>query len=107
RHLHDAEVVARREVAVEPPAQILVKRLRAVDVGNANHHDFELHVHRFAFCDFCRCHNSSYEFPAIIEKHFLLHSRLLYLLTVGTFTSSATSDYELSAREIHHEIEWF
>ena len=47
RHLHDAEVVARREVGVEPPAEILVERLRAVDVGNAEHHDFELHVDRF------------------------------------------------------------
>src|SRR5262245_10455036 len=111
RHLHGAEVIAHREVAVEPPAQILVKSLRAVDVGNTDHHDFELHVHRFRFWDFCdsccRCHNSSFEFPAICEKHFLLLSCLLYLLTVGSFTSSATSEYVLSAQEIHDEIKRF
>ncbi len=44
RHLHDAQVVARRDVAVEPPSEILVERLRAVNDGNAEHHDFELHV---------------------------------------------------------------
>src|SRR5215213_1786009 len=44
RHLHGAEVVARRDVCVEPPAELLVERLRAVYVGNADHHDFELHV---------------------------------------------------------------
>jgi hypothetical protein len=27
--------------------------------------NFELHVDRFDFCDFCRCHNSSYEFSTI------------------------------------------
>ena len=73
RQLHDAEV-ARREVGVEPPAEILVERLRAVDVGNAEHHDFELHVDRFGFCDFCSFHKSSYEFPAIVEKYFFLLS---------------------------------
>jgi hypothetical protein len=36
RHLHAAEV-ARRDV--EPPAEILVERLRSVDVGNAEQHD--------------------------------------------------------------------
>ena len=73
RHLHAAEV-ARREVDVEPPAEILVERLRAVDVGNAEHHDFELHVDRFGFCDSCSFHKSSYEFPAIVEKYLLLLS---------------------------------
>ena len=67
RQLHDAKVVARCEVGVEPPAEILVERLRAVDVGNAEHHDFELHVDRF-FCAFCSFHKSSYEFPAIVER---------------------------------------
>ena len=43
RHLHAAEV-ARRDVDVEPPAEILVKRLGAVDVRNAEQDDFELHV---------------------------------------------------------------
>ena len=52
RQLHAAEVVARHEVGVEPPAELLVERLRAVDVGNADHHDFELHVDRFDFCVF-------------------------------------------------------
>ena len=50
RQLHAAEVVARYEVTVEPPAEFLVERLRAVDVGNADHHDFELHVDRFGLC---------------------------------------------------------
>jgi hypothetical protein len=35
-----------------------VKRLRAVDVGNAAYDDFELHIDRF---DFCGCHDSSSE----------------------------------------------
>ncbi len=48
RHLHAAEV-ARRDVDVEPPAEILVERLRAVDVGNAEQHDFELHVEWYFF----------------------------------------------------------
>ena len=74
RQLHAAEVVARREVGVEPPAEILVERLRAVDVGNADHHDFELHVDRFGFCEFCSFHKSSYEFPAIVEKYLFLLS---------------------------------
>jgi hypothetical protein len=47
RQLHDPPIVAGREVGVEPPAELLVERLRAVDVGNAEHHDFELHVDRF------------------------------------------------------------
>ena len=68
RELDHAEVVARREVGVEPPPEPPVELLRAVDVGNAEHHDFELHIDRFNLCDFCRCHNSSYEFPAIVEK---------------------------------------
>ena len=106
RQLHDAEV-ARREVGVEPPPEILVERLRAVDVGNAEHQDFELHVDRFNFCDFCRRHNSSHEFPATVEKCFSLLSCPHYLLTVSSFTSSETSDYEPSEQEIHHEIEWF
>ena len=67
RHLHGVEAVA-RDVGVEPPAEILVERLRAIDVRNAEHHDFELHVSRFNFFDFCLCHNSSYEFPAITRN---------------------------------------
>ena len=38
RQLHDAPVVVRREVGVAPPAELLVERLRADDVGNAEHH---------------------------------------------------------------------
>src|SRR6185369_6935030 len=71
RHLYDAEVIAYHEVGVEPPAEILVERLRAVDVRNAEQHDFELHVNGFSLCDFCCFHNSSDEFPAIVEKYDL------------------------------------
>jgi len=45
----DRAVVAIAEVGVEPPAEILVERFRAVDVGNAEHHDFELHVDLYFF----------------------------------------------------------
>src|SRR5215510_13223955 len=44
-------------------------------------------------------------FQPFLKKHILLLSGLLHLLTVGSFTSSATSEYELSAQEIHDEIE--
>src|SRR5215213_3294479 len=48
RNLHAAEV-AGRDVDVEPPAEILVERLRAVNVGNAEQHDFEFHVGLYFF----------------------------------------------------------
>src|SRR5262249_50631649 len=51
--LHDAPVVACGEVGVEPPAELLVERLCAIDVGNAEHHDFELHVEPAGGCHFC------------------------------------------------------
>ena len=34
-------------------------------------------------------------------------SRPFYLLTIGSFTAPATSDYELFEPAIHHEIEGF
>ena len=48
RHLHAAEVAA-CDVDIEPPAEFLVERLGAVDVGNAEQNDLELHVDRFGF----------------------------------------------------------
>jgi hypothetical protein len=44
RELDDAEVVAGGEVSVEPPAQLAVELLGAIDVGNRDHGDLELHV---------------------------------------------------------------
>lgn len=64
------------------------------------------YLHWFC-CDFCLCRISSWKYLAIVEKHFLLLSCPLYLLTVGSFTASATSDYELSEQATHHAIEWF
>src|SRR5687767_5206753 len=50
RHLHAAEVAA-RNVDVEPPAEFLVESFCAVDVGNAQKHDLQLHV-RLYFIQF-------------------------------------------------------
>src|SRR5215207_3754009 len=67
RHLHGAVGVARRDVDVEPPAEIFVERLGAVYVGNAEQHDFELHVGLCLFlsghlcallCETCPCPSS-------------------------------------------------
>jgi hypothetical protein len=46
RELDDAVVVAGGEVGVEPPAQIAVELLGAVDVRNRDHGDLDLHVER-------------------------------------------------------------
>jgi hypothetical protein len=43
RELDDAEV-ASGEVGVKPPAEIAVELLGAIDVGNRDHGDLELHV---------------------------------------------------------------
>ncbi|WP_242050751.1 hypothetical protein [Oculatella sp. FACHB-28] len=37
-------VAARCDIDIEPPAELLVECLRAIDVGNGEHHDFEFHV---------------------------------------------------------------
>src|SRR5438105_3560513 len=47
--LNDSELLALYEIGVEPPAEFLVERFRTIDIRNANHHDFELHIHRFSF----------------------------------------------------------
>ena len=46
RELDDAEVVAGGEVGVEPPAEILVELLGAIDFRNRDHGDLKLHVER-------------------------------------------------------------
>jgi hypothetical protein len=46
RHLHTAEA-PRCNIDVDPPAEILVERFRAVDIGNAKQNNLEFHVDRF------------------------------------------------------------
>src|SRR5262245_15607010 len=44
RQLHDAAAVSARQVGVQPPAQALVKGLRATDVRNGQDDDLEFRV---------------------------------------------------------------
>jgi hypothetical protein len=46
RELDHAPVAARREVGIEPPAEAGVESLGAIDVGNGDDDDLELHVDR-------------------------------------------------------------
>ena len=46
RELDHAPVVAGGEVGVEPPTQVAVKALGAIDVRNGDDDDLELHVDR-------------------------------------------------------------
>ena len=46
RELDDAEVVAVGEVGVEPPAEVAIETLGAIDVRNGDDDDLELHVDR-------------------------------------------------------------
>src|SRR5262249_44688231 len=54
RELHAPERVANDEVGVEPPAQVAVKALGAIDVRDGDGGDLELHVDgsRALYCSF-------------------------------------------------------
>src|ERR1041384_2498923 len=62
RDLHAAETTC-GNVDVESPAELLVERLRAIDVGNAEQHDLEFHVdgfglwRRFCLADYYTGHH--------------------------------------------------
>src|SRR6516162_5161673 len=47
RELDTAPVLTLGEIGVEPPAEILVERLRALDVGDGQDYHFEFHVHNY------------------------------------------------------------
>ena len=53
-----------------------------------------------------RCHDSSYQFPAIAEKYFWVLSPLLYLISVALSTLLRLKIINFRST-IRHEIEWF
>src|SRR5262245_37339762 len=54
RELHDTASVPAQEVGVEPPTELPVKELGAIDVRHRNDDDLELHVDRLgAGCSRC------------------------------------------------------
>jgi hypothetical protein len=54
RQLHHSEVLADREVAIEPPAEPLIKPLRPLDVGDGQVDDLEPHIDGRRFGDLGR-----------------------------------------------------
>src|SRR3712207_7734275 len=78
----------RSEVAVEPPAEFLVERLRAFYVGNAEQNDFEFHVglrffqfgHRVFSCLNLRSeeHTSELQSRQYLVCRLLLEKKITY-----------------------------
>src|SRR6185295_17727278 len=62
RYLNAAKV-ATRDVDVDTPTELFVERFCAIDIGNREQHDFELHVDGSSFC----CHNSSSIFKSYLS----------------------------------------
>jgi hypothetical protein len=67
RELYGARPVGPDKIGVQPPAQILVKTLAAVDIRNWNDRNFELHIESLARRNYYGCHDSLHE----IDKQFL------------------------------------
>jgi hypothetical protein len=46
REVHDPKLIVFHEIDVEPPTQLRIKLLRAVDVRHGNDDDLQFHVDR-------------------------------------------------------------